>query len=642
MITPDEFQLAFISHPLTKGECVKLEAVAGSGKTTTSVLKIKSLIESGQFTPEQIVFITFSNKAARDLHKKYKKLTGLTTAPEMSTCHSFSLKMLREYFGVTSTLLNDWSSTLVMRDVLSDMKLDEAYECKDKRALTAVARSFLDLTHWFKSNLIISDPVTTENLGELNYLHHENHPDVNINPKHFREAFVKYEEYKSNSDQMDYSDLLFNLYTNLKSSPAILSKIKQRFPLFIIDECQDNDQLLMRLILLLSGGNTLVTVFDLSQTIYGFRWASPWMLDDDILTKHFTTVTKYPLRYNYRSKANIVNLGNRVRTVLGSEVMAIPNREEEKGSVRLLKVRSNKTEGPMVSKLVKEINASGRKYKDITILARTNSYLKTIIEPALTKSGIPYKLSTKNRKRLFEKPLIQVYFSFITLFTNPENEGALLQIAPHMKGIGAGFLTTARRLSHQGKSVFKYTQSQGDTKKVETLLNLRNKISEATSVADPSSLNLIIILFEQLIRDYFPVNFTTRNDLDLIDKAITSMVFEYYDDFGIRNLHEIFDKILLDFTDIDTETDSNAVTLMTVHGSKGLEFPVTIVGDMARGSAMRDETLFDSGCNLYVQLSRAIDSLIILESQAYVDYKLTMREARYSPAYLKFKKLIGA
>ncbi len=636
----DQYQEAFVMHPVAKAMCTVLSAVAGSGKTTCSVMKIKKLIDDGYAEADDILFITFSNKSARDLTKKYKKLTGYDSQPFMSTIHSFCLHILRKYANTKVTLLSEWNSTLVMRDALVNLGFDKKYECDNKRDLTILARGAADVTHWYKSLMLARDTIRESTLEGFNFKDFDRYPDTDLSPSDFNKAYLEYERLKENVGQMDYSDLVYSLLVMLDSDPTLLNKVRESFPVIFVDECQDLDRLLYEFIFLISKGNTLFLIGDKAQTIYGFRWAAPYHMERDHLLHRFPTVHEFALRYNYRSTANIVKVTNITRSILRDRIESIPFREDTKGSVKIQKVASNKAEGQQVVNLIKSLVDQGYAYSDIAVLSRTNNYLKTIIEPMLAKDAIPYQLQTKNRKKFFDKPLVQAYFNFISVIVNPDNRLLLVDLAGHVKGVGEATVSKFRRVSYSGKSIFDMSWSPGENKKVIQIQNLHSTLTQLAEYQQPDSLVFILRAFEKCVLEYFPSGFATVKEMELIHKSLSTMVFTYYNEFGITNLQEIFDRVLLDFTDIDTTTDKNSVFMGTVHGSKGLEFPVTIVGDHSRWSVV-DEDSFDEGCILHVALSRAIDKLIILHSDKYIDAAFKERDSQYTSVYLSFRNAAG-
>lgn len=637
----DEYQQAFLDSPVNKDTVTSLIAVAGAGKTTCSVLKIKQIIEQDFAEPESIIFITFSNKSARDLANKYNSLTGFTTRPQMSTIHSLSLFLFRKYFSENVSLLNEWSSILLIREALTDLKFNEKYECPTKRELTSLARSVLNVSSFIKSNLLLEEEVTESVLKDFDYKNFDGVPFCNLSKQDFREAFLTYEKYKRNLKVMDYSDIVYLLWVRLTKDIQTLIQIRTDFPVIFVDEAQDLDLLLFNLIYLLSESKTLYLVYDTSQTIYGFRWAAPEMLQDRHLNQFFTNKQNYPLKYNYRSTKNIVDLGNRVRAIMNNDVLALPYREDIKGSISLSVLEANKAEGAQTANKI--LSLSGQyEYKDMAIISRTNNYLKTIIEPALSSAGIPYTLQTKNRKKLFDKPIIHAYFNFLSLIIESDQINSILDLATHVKGIGPATVDKLRMYSRMGKDIFAMSFSPAETKKIIQLQNLKNHL-EPLSYQDLRAKDLVTVtdLIRDIIVHYFSPNFVTSpKEIDTINKTLSTMVFGYHDATGENDLRNIFRSILLDFTDIDTEKNDNSVSLMTVHGSKGLEFPVVFAGDQSRWS-VADEDAFDSSCILYVQLSRAIDKLYMMHSRSYIDFKLDSRKSQYSAPYNKLIKQLG-
>lgn len=634
----DPHQQNVIDQPFIKDTVTKIKACAGAGKTTTSVMKIKSIIDSG-IAPEQIIFNTFSNKSAQDLTVKYNKLTGYSSKPQMSTIHSLSLHILKKYFNLKPNLLNEWSSILVMRDALEHLDIHTKYKLETKKELTLVASQILEITQWYKANLVKSKHILQTDFTIFNIKDYDA-PETYLSNTDFIEAFKTYELFKQNNNQFDYSDLVYKLYIMLLEDKQTLQKLKQDYPVVFVDEAQDLDTLLFKLTYLISEHNNLYLIYDEVQTIYSFRWSSPQMLRDEFLQTHFKNIQNCSLEFNYRSTKNIVDICNQCRQIAKSDVMSKPNKDQVKGSVRFIKVKNNLLEGEKAASLIQELTQQGYQYQDIAIISRTNSYLKAVIEPSLSKLNIPYTLHTKNRRKLFDKPLVKAYFDFITLMLNPTNQFALLSLAQNIKGIGDKFIDKLRRVTYTNKSIFDYQYPPQDQQKIAKIQNLLNIIQPLQDITAPDQLHQIIDKFEQIISLYFNSDFTNRKDLDLTNKALTVIVFTYYDQMQIQDLQEIFDKVLLDFTEIDTTKVKDSVKLLTVHAAKGLEYPVTIVGGFGQGQ-IKDEDIQSESCILYVQLSRAIEKLIILDSPIFINRKFQEQEAKYSQVYRRLKINLG-
>lgn len=640
----DEYQEAFISAPLIENSVTSLQAVAGAGKTTCSVMKIKQAICEYEYDPESIIFITFSNKSARDIASKYKKLTGFSARPRMSTIHGLALHFFKHYFNTSFSLLNEWGTILMIRDALVDSGVLASYpEIENsKRDHTILARNILNVTQFLKSNLAFDEIVTNDTLVDFDYKDFNEVPDCMLTKEHFNKVFGLFELYKTNSQVKDYSDIIYQLTILLKSNPNILAKVKEDYPLIFVDEAQDLDPMLFQLIFTISSHSQLYLIYDKSQTIYGFRWASPEFLEDIHLNSKFGVNRTFSLRYNYRSTKNIVDMGNRVRKIMKNDITALSSNPEVKGSVSLSVMDANKSEGTQIVNKILAMREEGiYDYSDMAVIARTNSYIKTIVEPALAKEGIPYTLQTKNRKKLFDKPLVQAYFSMIGLIVDPTHINPLLELAIHVKGIGESTVSKLRRHNMLGVDIFSTGQTPSESNKLVKLQNLQTALASLDTINLPvSSLAKVLEKFTHLITTYCPEKFTTVKEVDIVNKALTTMVFSYHEDFGYTDLKEVLKALLLDFIDIDTESDPNSVSLLTIHGSKGLEWPVVFAGDQSRWM-VQDEDVFDESCILYVQLSRAINRLYMIHSNVYIDRKFDSRESSYTTPYTKLKKQLG-
>lgn len=634
MIKFDEYQQAFIDHPPTANNVVCLEAVAGSGKTTTAVKRIERLIKEGVHQPEEIVFITFSNKSAHDLAAKYETLTGLAEKPFMSTVHSFAMSVLDAFFDRKPSLLNEWSSALVVREAIIELGLCEKYNMENKRIMTMYAYQALEIANYLKSNLIFGTENYVQCLDRLRLNEYPNVPETQLKVNDIALILEKYEEYKLVANQFDYADIVYKLYLLLNRDPEALAKVKAKYTTFFIDECQDLDTLLFRLVYLLSEQNNLYLIYDKSQTIYGFRWAAPYHLDRDHLEPHFEKVNVYPLAYNYRSTKNIVNIGNKVRELQKAEVLAKASQPDQQGSVRYIKVQTDLLEGERIVELIQE---QGGDYKNYAVIAKTNNYLKTVVEPSLAKANIPYVLATKNRRKMFDKPITRMFFNFLSLLVNPEDKLALIDLGGSLKGIGDSYIESLKSRFYRQEPLEGSTE--GERSKYQRIEALGGVLAELSHNLVNTTFQELMIRLLGIIQENFKLdNSINLKEITTIQKTLHNMLYVYHTQ-GVHDLKPAFERLLLDFTEVMTEKSENAVTLMTIHGSKGLEFPVTFVGGNAKGSKYSD--LEEDLCALYVQVSRAQETLYILDSKKVVENGYKVKDARNSVAFRRFKTSIG-
>lgn len=576
----DEYQSKFVSDEYALDKAVLVKACAGSGKTTTILAKALILTEQG-IKPKEIVALAFGNKAARELKLRYSTLKPKDSRNIIcSTIHSFCYSILRDYFGMKRTILTEWKATVLLRDILEQKDKDKEL---NKKELTSLAKEIY--SEYNKIRIKGGEIKNKEALGII---------------KELEEAKDKYQYF-------DYTDMLFVCYNKLKDNPKILEQVKNKYKVWLIDEAQDLDQLQYNIILLLGQGKYCCFVGDVMQTLYKFRLATPENFSEYYLSEYFTTVVSYPLLSNYRSLKNIVTISNNVRMIQGDKLRGVAVREKITGAVKMTVVRNNIQEGTKAAKIIKESLENGKTYKDIAIICRTNSYIKTIIEPALIRENIPYKLiSRAGGNRILEKDSYNIYFNMLLHLICPSDMGALYDIAMYIHGIGE---ETINRIKNK-----QYKPS--DKGKIENINNLQKDILDLKNY-DIDNSSIFIYQMNIICRKYLDYDkYFTEKDVNNIEASLGFWI-KYYIDDGQTNLQDIIQLILSEVQDFDNEEDCDVIPIYTVHSAKGLEFD-TVIASGYNSPTERADKYGDEAYILYVQLSRAKNKLYIIDSYSYI------------------------
>lgn len=606
----DEYQLKFYNEPLEPDECILLKAVAGSGKTHTVIAKALKLIEEG-IDPQSIVLTSFTNVASRELYKRISRQTE--EAPVCTTTHRLgrSILNLNKKYRDFSTL-TDWQSTLLMREqVLKAVKKDEE---QSLGFFTNVARNCLDTLAKLKSYDSISPQVPIfaqvyDILGNL--------PSDDVEVKDLCKAMAMYEEEKAKIHAFDYDDLLWRGCYEINNVTSLVQALGYKY--LFIDEAQDLNHIQYRLVIKLANVNhgTLCLIGDACQSIYGFRHATPKHFTESYLAPFFKKVKTLTLENNYRSQPKIVELSNIAREVARDDIKAhAVKASTPEQHVKIKVAKNNIVEGQEITARIKELLLS-YSYEDIIVICRSSRYIKTIIEPAMVKAGIPYTIVGGNTSQLLtDRPLAQFIVSCISYALNPSNYLAILDIAKELKGFGEV------SLEHLKRDVHSNWRSDGRYLSLRNLLDSLNLWFE--DAEDDTGYNFVSKL-EDCVQDYLPVK-TTRDPEYTQD--IFGAVYNYItlqSENGLGSKRDILEAILSEINLFNDNGDKNSIRLATIHSQKGAECPAVIASGF---TSYNEKDLDDEEANMiYVQFSRAIKSLDVIFSKEYVTQSGNVKEA---------------
>jgi len=604
-------------------------AGAGSGKTRVLTYKIAYLIHKG-VDPFNIMSLTFTNKAAREMRERIEGLIGSTEARNvwMGTFHSIFSRILRmeaDKLGYPSnfTIYDSDDSKSIIKKILKEQQLDDKVY-KPKQVLGRISSA--------KNNLI--SHVAYNNNQELLAADNESaKPKIGI-------VYTFYQERLRKAGAMDFDDLLFNTNILLRDFPEVLLKYQKRFKYFLVDEYQDTNYSQYLIVKRLAARTENLTVVgDDAQSIYAFRGANIQNILN--MEKDYPDLKMFKLEQNYRSTQNIVQLANSIISKNKGQIKKNVWTSNDDGTkVRLISTNSDNEEGNMVARTIFEVkNTEKSEDKEFAILYRTNAQSRAM-EEALRRMNIAYRiyggLSFYSRKEI--KDLLAYY----RLVINPNDEEALLRTINYPKrGIGKTSIEKLQVLAHQNKlslwSVIEQIHNVNNFPKATSAkiadfvtmiksfmadLDKKNAYELADHIAKSSG------IFKELsaARDDDEGVMRFENIEELLSglKEFSEDESDEVDaDNSIRTLEEFMQDIAL-YTDSDDKNkeESNAVTLMTIHAAKGLEFPyVFIVG--------LEENLFPSMMSLnsradieeerrlfYVAITRAEKRLFLSYAQS--------------------------
>ncbi len=577
-------QLEAVVH--TQG-AVMVIAGAGSGKTRVLTYRIANLLSKG-VDPFNILALTFTNKAAREMKERVIKLIGDGDARNvwMGTFHSVFAKILRiegQHLGYPSnyTIYDSSDSKRLIKTVIADMKLDP------KQYAPSFVASRISMA---KSSLI----------GVEDYA---NDPDIqtaddSARKPYIKEIYARYQARLKRADAMDFDDLLFNTYLLFSGFPKALYKYQQKFKYILVDEYQDTNHAQYLIIKKLAANTEQICVVgDDAQSIYGFRGANI----SNILNfkSDYPDFKLFKLEQNYRSTKTIVEAANQIIGYNKDQIKKTVWTDNTSGeSIGYIKAASDNEEGNLVANQIFEMKLNNQLSNDkFTILYRTNAQSRSL-EEALRQKNIAYRIY--GGLSFYARKEIKDILSYFRLIINQNDEDALQRVINvPARGIGK---TTMEKIivcadSHNvniwqvinephnfGLNVNSGIQTK--LKNFSTMINsfiVLNKTKDAFEVANHVANSTGLLKF---FRDEDTPEAISRveNIEELLNgiKEFTEKAIEKSEgDLSIiKTLDEFMaDVALLTDADNDDDEDKDKVTLMTIHASKGLEFPhVFIVG----------------------------------------------------------------
>ncbi len=620
---------------LQKDGAMIVIAGAGSGKTRVLTYRIAYLMSQG-VDPFNILSLTFTNKAAREMKTRIAKIVGNSEAKNlwMGTFHSIFAKILRfeaDKLGYPSnfTIYDTQDSQSVIRAIIKDMRLDkDVYKYKQVYSrISSYKNSLITVKAYFQNpELKEADAMSKKpRLGEI---------------------YQEYVERCFKAGAMDFDDLLLKTNELLNRFPEVLHKYQNRFRYILVDEYQDTNHSQYLIVKALSDKfQNICVVGDDAQSIYAFRGANI----NNILNfqKDYHNVQMYRLEQNYRSTKNIVNAANSIieknKTKLEKVVWTA---NDEGPKIVVNRLLTDGEEGRFVAGSIFENRMQNQMNNgDFAILYRTNAQSRAM-EDALRKKEIPYRIY--GGLSFYQRKEIKDVLSYLRLLINPKDEEALKRVINYpARGIGQ---TTMDKLSiagnQYGKTIFEIIENidhldlkinKSTRTKLDNFVNMIKSFTilaenaDAFTVADTVTKKTGLV--QELKKDGTPEGIARIENIEELLNGIKDFVEgqkELADADG--SLAEFLEDVAL-ATDMDKDTgDDDRVALMTIHLAKGLEFPyVYIVG--------LEEDLFPSGMSMntrseleeerrlfYVALTRA-------EKQAY----LTYTQSRY-----RWGKLVDA
>ena len=587
---------------------VLIFAGAGSGKTRVLTHKLFYLVNEGLFKPEEILAVTFTNKAAKEMKVRVMQLLKANELSlSIGTFHSICARILREDIQVLG-----FSKHFAIYDVKDQLDVIKVLYEKNDISKTLITPSQLrNQISLFKNKMI--DPKTVERRART------------ILEKTVSKIYAEYQKSLKLNDALDFDDLLTFPLEIFNKKPSILKKYQTRWKYILVDEYQDTNRAQFEFLTLLAQKHqNICVVGDDDQSIYGWRGAEISNILD--FEKTFSSCRVFTLEKNYRSTQEILNAATAV--VMNNDKRANKNLIAANGpgeALGLIETNDEQEEASAIVSLIeKEIKLNKRTFNNFSVLYRTNAQSRAL-EESFIRQGIPYNII--GSLRFYERKEVKNVLAYLRLVVNLRDTISLRRIINFpARGIGAKTIDKCVQQSEKDKIEFIDVLKNPDKmdirgKQASALSKFYNIIKKYHDLREKlSASELARSLIEEIgVLSYFK-NSTepdAKDRYDNVAELLTSI-----EEFSGRDQEASLGRFLEDVslqTDIDHWNDSdNRVTMMTIHSSKGLEFPVVFIAGMDEGlfplfNSIDDKKELEEERRLfYVALTRAEERVYIL------------------------------
>ena len=591
-------------------------AGAGSGKTKTITTRLAYLISIG-IDPSSILTLTFTNKAASEMRERAFNMINpnmINTPPLLCTFHKFGLLFLK--FNMSEL---GRKNNFIIIDTDDKKRILKSI---DKETTTSLLVSEISK---YKNTLLT--PQEAKSAAQLKLY------------KQIAEVYEKYEEYLVKNNLVDFDDLLLLPYEILKKNEQLAKETSQKYQYIMVDEYQDTNELQYRLLrMLCCTHNNLCVVGDDDQSIYGWRGATIKNILN--FTEHFENTLVVKLEENYRSTDTILDHANQLiehnRDRLGKKLIGTRAKGD---SIRVYESHDENEETRKIIDDIKELIDKGVSPKDMAILFRVNA-LSRSLEEGFNKAGLNYKLV--GGMKFYERAEIKDLIAYFRILTNSNDNFSIKRVINKPKrGIGKTTIDKLEAKSIEtGKSILDLIQNS-DIDELVSIVGKKN--SRTLKVFEASIMDLKDMLDESKMKflDSFEETFDYRASFDNVPDGFDRQgnideFYGYIRDFFIQNPHldlkDFLNEIALESE--NGEYHEEAVSMMSIHASKGLEFKklfiigfeegfFPITGD---GSDIEEERRLG-----YVAITRAMDNLTLsfVHSRFYKGKRATLNKSRF-------------
>lgn len=610
-------------------------AGAGSGKTRVLTYKIAYLLQNG-FQPWNILALTFTNKAAREMNERIAGIVGTECTRQLwsGTFHSIFARILRRESALIGyrpdfTIYDTADSRSLIKTIIKDMGLDDkVYKPSTIAGRISEAKNCLLLAEEYLADASIHQRDAVSNIPETGRI------------------YAAYQHRCRKANAMDFDDLLLHTYLLFRHSPETQEAYRERFRYILVDEYQDTNSAQHSIISQLTRPDSRICVVgDDAQSIYGFRGAKI----DNILQfgTQFPSARIIKLEQNYRSTQNIVNAANSIIGHNKGQIRKQVYSENAEGErIRVLEAYSDKDESMKIAGEIRRLHSiHGIGYEEIALLYRTNAQSRPF-EEVFRSLAIPYRIW--GGLSFYQRKEIKDVIAYLRLLSNPHDEEAFKRIINYpARGIGNTTLgkLTAAAGEHDTSlwevlcqpSAHGVKLAAGAANKLNAFRELIESLQQAAHEVGAYELALRTVrasgIGADIHADRSPENLSRQENVQELLDSIKAFEEEMREERGEEHIHisEFLSQVSL-LTDSDKqEDDSPKVTLMTVHAAKGLEFGSVFITGM-------EEDLFpNANARLYPrEMEEERRLFYVAVTRAKERCFLSFAKSRYRYGHLEF------
>ena len=589
-------------------------AGAGSGKTRVLTHRIAYLIDEKMINPWNILAITFTNKAAREMRERAMALNPATSETLIATFHSMCVRILRreaDHIGYNRnfTIVDPGEQRTLMKRILKNLNLDPK-KWNERAILGTISNAKNDL------------------LDEVAYEHQAGDMYTQIVAK----CYKAYQEELRRSEAMDFDDLIMMTLRLFDKNPDVLAYYQQRYQYIHVDEYQDTNHAQYQLVkLLASRFKNICVVGDADQSIYGWRGADMQNILD--FEKNYPEAKVVLLEENYRSTKKILQAANEViKNNRNRRPKKLWTQNDDGEQIVYYRANDERDEAVFVASTIDNIiREEGKNFKDFAVLYRTNAQSRTI-EEALLKSNIPYTMV--GGTKFYSRKEIRDVISYLNLIANPADNISFERVVNEPKrGVGPGTLEKIRNFAYEQNmslldasanimlSPIKGKAAQGVYDFANMILNLRDQldglsITEAVEAVLDKSGYLDALSMQQTLESQARIE-NIEEFMSVTKNFDETNTDGTEDETGIDRLGRFLNDLALIADTDDGDMEAAEVTLMTLHAAKGLEFPVVFLIGMEEGvfplsrASEEPDELEEERRLAYVGITRAEEILFL-------------------------------
>ena len=599
-------------------------AGAGSGKTRVLTHRIAYLIDEKMVNPWNILAITFTNKAAREMRERAEKLKTEAQDCLIATFHSMCVRILRreaDHIGYNRnfTIVDPGEQRTLMKRILKNLNLDPK-KWNERAILGTISNA--------KNDLI--DEVAYANLADDMY--------TEIVAK----CYTAYQKELRQSEAMDFDDLIMLTLRLFDQNPDVLTYYQQRYQYIHVDEYQDTNHAQYQLVkLLASRFKNICVVGDADQSIYGWRGADMQNILD--FEKDYPEAKVVLLEENYRSTKTILQAANEViRNNRNRRPKNLWTQNEDGEEIVYYRANDEQDEALFVARTIDQLSREGYSHKDFAVLYRTNAQSRTV-EEALLKSNIPYTMV--GGTKFYSRKEIRDVISYLNLIANPSDNISYERVVNEPKrGVGPGTVEKIRDFASSQEislldasanillSPVKGKAAQAVYDFANMLLDLRErlddyKVTELVEAVLEKTGYAAVLAAQATLESQARIE--NIEEFLSVTKNFDESPDNPADESGLDKLSRFLNDLALIADTDDGDTESSEVTLMTLHAAKGLEFPVVFLVGMEENvfplsRASEDEDELEEERRLaYVGITRAEKILYLTNANSRMLYGKT-------------------